>query len=265
MIIEVTAACALSRPAQAIALSGLVHHIFDSNTNAYITATMPHAVDIYTDEDLIVAACHNPLRQWLSEPDIAHDEDRKCGVIRYSTNAAVKFSRFLNAGEAACQRQAHLLTDPLVVRVPEVYYYFERGEGVNRWGYLVMEYIEGEKSDALPTPDQLRTIVGVIEHLGTKRGSVPGPVGGGRTYGMLWEDAEVEIRSVAELEKHFNDRLFDSYGGLWNEKRWQGIDVQPFRFQESELVLVHGGIRPHNFLWCSDGIPALLDWSEAGF
>lgn len=224
---------------------------------------MPHAVPINVDEDLIVEACAN--YDALSKFDSLYSRDRVDGVIRYSAITVIKFGGGITAEEARNQRHAHKVLDPLVVHVAEVYHYFERHRGPLRTGYLVMEYIEGEQCVDLPEYDQLHKIAGVIEHLASQYGDAPGPVGGGRADGVLCDDAEGEVKSVAELEKHFNDRLFDSYGGLWDEKRWRGTKVEPLCFQEREIVLVHGEIVPRNILWCPDGRPALLDWAVAGF
>ncbi|KAK4499622.1 hypothetical protein PRZ48_010140 [Zasmidium cellare] len=228
-----------------------------------VATIMPHAVPVEIDEDLIVEACEK--YDLLSDFDSSYPREKQDGVIRYSANAVVKYGAHVTAHEARNQRHAYRVLDPSIVRVPEVYHYFERQNGRFQIGYIVMELIAGQRCENLPASNKLHKIVNVVEHLASQHGNAPGPVGGGKSDGVLWDWAEEEIKSVAELEKHFNDRLFDKYGGVWDKRYWRGIKLEPLRFKESELVLVHGAICPQNILWCRDGRPALLDWSIAGF
>lgn len=228
---------------------------------------MPLATVVDINEDAIVAACKTyDFLNWI-HPEFDRDEMMTV-VIRYTADTIVKFGECeMTATNARNQAYAHQVLDPRIVRVPKVYHHFEAGEGYDRRGYTVMEYIEGKQCDWHPTSDEFQKIVAMIEHLATQHGKTVGPVGGGVSSNAMFDEFSPSIQTTAQLEKHFNERLLDRDGEAWCPRFWQRHDKvpQPLRFQQSDLVLVHGRISPAKILWCADGTPVLLDWSDAGF
>jgi serine/threonine protein kinase len=160
---------------------------------------------------------------------------------------AVKFGRPVYEEEARNQRHAHSILDPTIVRVPEVYHYFRR----DNVGYLVMEYIEGERCPNEVGSDIIDKVANIVTHLRTHHGTIPGPVGGGIVEALLFENEPIAIQDLADLETYFNDRLLG--------------ERDPVKFEESELVFCHNDIAPRNIIFCKDGTLSLIDWAHAGY
>jgi serine/threonine protein kinase len=191
------------------------------------------------EEDRIVACCDDPDRHLLSSDEYASE------VVKYKETMAVKFGEPVSDQEARNQRHARSILDPSIVRVPEVYHCFQRGE----IGYLVMEYIEGEPCPDDVRPDIIDKAANIVTHLRTHHGTIPGPVGGGLARALLFENEPIEIQDLADLETYFNDRLLVEKKG-------------PVKFEESELVFCHNDIAPRNVILCKDGLLALIDWAH---
>ncbi|KAF2164402.1 hypothetical protein M409DRAFT_56671 [Zasmidium cellare ATCC 36951] len=195
-----------------------------------------------TDEDRIVAACSDPDRHLLSDPEQGAD------IIKYSKSCIVKFGN-VSASEAMNQQLAHRILDPSIVRVPEVHHHFTRDSD----GYLVMQYIDGAPCGSQVARENVEKIAAAIKHLWSQSDlpvQAPGPIGGGMTQGMLWENEEIEIEDLQDLEKYWNDRLLGQ--------------MDHVRFESSQLAFVHCDVAPRNIIWSKDGIPTLLDWAHAG-
>lgn len=102
---------------------------------------MPFITDIYSDESLILAACTDPNRILVNDPDPQNFGKRSEEIIRYGAKAVIKSGRNVTEVESQNQAHAHKILAPAIVRVPQVYHYFTRGSTYSDWcGYLVMEY-----------------------------------------------------------------------------------------------------------------------------
>lgn len=64
----------------------------------------------------------------------------------------MKFGFLLSEDEARNQMKAYEILDPGIIRIPRVYRYFTDSQG---YGYLVMDYMEGEKKNAKAAGAQL--------------------------------------------------------------------------------------------------------------
>ncbi|KAK5713655.1 hypothetical protein LTR15_011355 [Elasticomyces elasticus] len=198
----------------------------------------------HKDEDAIVKCCRTSQRL-LGQPD-------DCGatfVVRYE-DAVVKFGVFYSR-EVANQRLAHSILDPKIVRVPEVYHYFRRG----KYGFLVMEYINGTPCDTVAQSEEIERIALAIQHINSRRGdrNKLGPAGGGITWGVVWVYEQIVIEDMEDMVKYFNDRL--------QEVAYEA----PVCFDKSPVVFVHCDIVQQNVIWCDDGALALLDSAHAGW
>ncbi|KAK0100153.1 hypothetical protein ONS95_008492 [Cadophora gregata] len=193
--------------------------------------------------DEIAAYCSNPNHTSLSKA--CYDNH----VVKLSEEAVVKFGRGIKEEEAKSLRRAYELVDHDVVRIPFVYRFFTKAQQ----GYIVMEYMRGRVIEPVEDHVLIERIADVVAYLTTIRGSVPGPLGGGVSSGILWSEHSEEplLHTVEEMENWFNRRL-----------RKQDPKV---RFSESELVLCHLDIAPRNFLLLEDDSICLLDWASAGF
>jgi len=86
------------------------------------------------------------------------------------------------------------------VRVPSVFLTFES----NRWGFIVMEFIDGETCDDQDSNDVAIALQFLVNIEGPN--SVPGPIGGGRIRHPFFIDRESEVPydSVGLLQAHVN-------------------------------------------------------------
>ncbi|KAL5317343.1 hypothetical protein ACEPPN_014438 [Leptodophora sp. 'Broadleaf-Isolate-01'] len=193
--------------------------------------------------DEIAAYCSNPNYASLSEA--CYDNH----VVKLSEEAVVKFGIGVKEEEAKGLRRAYELVDHDIVRIPLVYRFFIKAQQ----GYIVMEYMQGRVIKPVKEPGQIERIADILAYLTTIRGSIPGPLGGGVSIGILWSEHSEEplLHTVGEMESWFNRRL-----------RKQDPKV---RFSGSVLVLCHLDIAPRNFLLLEDGSMCLLDWASAGF
>ncbi|OAL35957.1 hypothetical protein AYO20_04863 [Fonsecaea nubica] len=70
-----------------------------------------------------------------------------------------KFGFLLSEDEARNQMKAYEILDPGIVHVPRVYRYFK---DYNRHGYIVMDYMKGERKEAITTPAQIRDMFRIL-------------------------------------------------------------------------------------------------------
>ncbi|KAH7317276.1 hypothetical protein BKA65DRAFT_111966 [Rhexocercosporidium sp. MPI-PUGE-AT-0058] len=193
--------------------------------------------------DEIAAYCSNPNHTSLSEA--CYDNH----VVKLSEGAVVKFGIGVKEEEAKSLRRAYELVDHDIVRIPFVYRFFIKAQQ----GYIVMEYMQGRVIKSVEDHVLIDRIADIVAYLTTIRGSIPGPLGGGVSSGILWSEHSEEplLHTVEEMESWFNRRL-----------RKQDPKL---RFNESVLVLCHLDIAPRNFLLLEDDSICLLDWASAGF
>ncbi|CZS96541.1 uncharacterized protein RAG0_05821 [Rhynchosporium agropyri] len=164
--------------------------------------------------DEIAAYCSNADHASLSE--VCYD----IHVVKLSEDAVVKFGLNVKEEEATSLRRACELVDQDI---------------------------------PVEEPVVVRRIADILAYLTIICGSVPGPLGGGESCGILWSEHSEEplLHSVEEMEIWFNRRL-----------RKQDHKLG---FGESVLVLCHLDLAPRNFLLLEDGSVCLLDWASAGF
>lgn len=191
----------------------------------------------------VIAACADP-----SPCDIVSQHGKR--IIKISDNTVVKWGPDVTEEEAENQRIAYELVDSRIVRVPRVYTFFfsdERG-----WGYIVIEFIEGNVIDPLEDPTAIKKVAGVLDYFSTLEHTIPGSLCGGFCRGLLFPETEDLIfDSLDNMERWFNSRLFEHDPKL--------------SFQGSKLVLCHLDVASRNILWQEDGPPCIIDWASAGY
>ncbi|XMA08967.1 hypothetical protein WAI453_001758 [Rhynchosporium graminicola] len=193
--------------------------------------------------DEIAAYCSNADHASLSEA--CYD----IHVVKLSEDAVVKFGLNVKEEEATSLRRAYELVDQDIVRIQIAYRFFIKAQQ----GYIVMEHMHGRVLQPVEEPVVVRRIADILAYLTTICGSVPGPLGGGVSCGILWSEHSEEplLHSFEEMEDWFNRRLRKQDHRL--------------RFGESVLVLCHLDLAPRNFLLLEDGSVCLLDWASSGF
>ncbi|KAK2867908.1 hypothetical protein FQN49_003348 [Arthroderma sp. PD_2] len=202
----------------------------------------------------LISLCRRTKKEkWLGNFQLG---DR---VIRLPGNIAVKYGAGILPGEAATQHYAYQHVNPDIVRVPQVYRYFQDPSTPKLpTGYLFMEYIPGQnlkEINNLDVNDEItKRVTRIISHLGEiKGGTVPGPVGGGAPLGYPWGDdgAKTEFASLRDVNAWVNRRI---------ESLGKAIDLTPY-----PLVLCHMDLCRRNIILMKDKSICLLDWGFAGF
>lgn len=206
---------------------------------------MPPDLDIRTATiDALVAVCSSASCTTLG--GAPNGSGRR--VVKISEQAAIKFGIGVTESEANNQRGAYQLLDPSIVRVPQVYRFFTKGQ----YGYIVMEYIKGQILTPLEDQRLIRRVARVLEHLAELSCRVPGPLRSGVPRGLLWpENEDLSFVNILDVERYFNSRLAKSSPRL--------------DFAQCSVVLCHLDVAPRNILWQEDGTICLLDWECAGF
>lgn len=144
--------------------------------------------------------------------------------------------------------KAYELLDPNIVVVPKVYRYFSHNDKI----YLVMQRIHGQVRKRIEDLHSIRRIADIIRHLQTHKSDTPGPLGGGVSRGLWWEEEDVNLRGqVSRFAEYINRRLIGPQQG-WT-------------FEMGEFVMNHNDIAPRNIIWMPDGRISLIDWAHAGF
>jgi thiamine kinase-like enzyme len=166
----------------------------------------------------------------------------------------VKFGLNVTAEEASNQTRAFELLDQAIIRVPQVYRYFNVSkQGSHDSGYIVMEYIHGKVygEEESPNDAQIEKTAQILKYFSTIEGERPGPLKGGISRGLLWRDnGKPDFGNVQQMERWLNVRLPD-------------VDAK-LRLEQYPLVLCHLDLAPRNFVWLADGSVCLLDWCSAG-
>lgn len=120
---------------------------------------------------------------------IVGDIDYGNKVLRISERIVVKCGYGVLLGEPATQKYVYQHLNCRVVRVPQVYRYFQvQDRPGSFWvkGYLFIEFIPGQTSDELDISsavDITERLANIVSELGrvTARDGIPGPpIGGGR-------------------------------------------------------------------------------------
>ena len=193
----------------------------------------------------IVQRCADPHRQLVSTTP---------HVVKLSDDVVVKFGMNVTAEEASNQTRAFELLDQAIVRVPQVYRYFNVSkQGSHDSGYIVMEYIHGKVygEEESPNNAQVEKTAQILNYFSTIKGERPGPLEGGASLGLLWEEnGKPVFKNVQQMERWLNVRLPD-------------VDAK-LRLEKYPLVLCHLDLAPRNFVWLADGSVCLLDWCSAG-
>jgi thiamine kinase-like enzyme len=174
-------------------------------------------------------------------------------VIKLSEEVVVKFGWNVTAEEANNQRKAFDLLDPRIVRIPQIYRYFTHNtqDGFPPTGFIVMEYIQGKILQS-PNSDQIDQLAHILLYFSTIRSQHPGPLQGGISRGLLWEDSgKPSFKTVHQMESWLNVRLPDV--------------VSKLALGKYPLVLCHLDLAPRNIIWLADGSVCLIDWASAGF
>ncbi len=208
------------------------------------TATSPE-FDVHTATiDALVAVCSSASCIILGgAPD---GSGRR--IVKISEQVVVKFGIGVTESEANNQKEAYLLLDPGIVRVPQVYRFFTKGQH----GYIVMEYVEGQVLISLDDQHLVHRVARILAHLTEFSCRIPGPLRSGVPRGLFWpENEDLSFEDIMDVEIYFNSRLASGSPQL--------------NLRHSSVVLCHLDVAPRNILWQSNGIICLLDWECAGF
>nr|OQO31367.1 hypothetical protein B0A51_03362 [Rachicladosporium sp. CCFEE 5018] len=201
--------------------------------------------DRYDDTDGIpsrtevIEICRSPSREVLSAADTDPEVVRLRGF-------AIKHGS-VDVSEFRTQREAYRLVDPDILKIPQVYTFFQQDEE----GFLVMEHVPGRTVSTLDSRS-VAAVADALIHLHGFTGSTPGPVSGGTSKGLLWDNDEpIDFTSKDHLEEHLNRRLIHTA---------RRIDLS-----DCELSFTHLDPVPRNIRFTHDGRACLLDWGSAGY
>ncbi|CAD0098120.1 unnamed protein product [Aureobasidium mustum] len=168
-------------------------------------------------------------------------------TLMFSSELVIKHVR-VTLEECRNQVRAYELLDPSIVVVPKVYRYFSHNDNI----YLVMQRIHGQVRKRVEDLQSVRRIADIIRHLQTHKSNIPGPLGGGISRGLWWENEDADLRGeVARFAEYIKRRLKGPQQG-WT-------------FDMGEFVMNHNDIAPRNIIWMPDGSISLIDWAHAGF
>lgn len=192
----------------------------------------------------IIELCARPVAAvWLNDPRSSNR------VLKLSQHCVVKYGPGVTEIEADNQRRAFELLDPAIVRVPRVYSFFTH----QRTGYLLMEFIEGERLSQL-SDAHFDKLIAILTHFRGITGEIPGNLcGKGVVVGNPFpDDAERSFATKLELEAYFGRRLLRNQSYQLN-------------FASTSLVFTHRDLAPRNIIWLKHGSVCLLDWMTGGF
>ncbi len=152
-------------------------------------------IDVHTATiDALVAACSSAsCHQTLGE--VPSGSGRR--IVKISEQAVIKSGLGVTESEANIQREAYLLLDPIIVRVPRVYRSFTKGQN----GYIVMEYIEGQVLSPLEDQGLIYKVARTLTYLAEFSSRVPGPLRPGIPRGLFWPDSEDIFQGYAGYRK----------------------------------------------------------------
>lgn len=170
-------------------------------------------------------------------------------VLKIDSRTAVKFGPGVSKDEAENQAAISTMVNQEIVRVPKVYDWFQDAEG---WGYLVMEFMTGERAGHLDEDKYKTKLLRVIEHLHSLTAAKIGPLHQGPHRAIIFgENSSPVLPSTKDVEAWFTRRL--------------GKDNGIVDFSHFDLVLCHLDLTCRNMLWIEGQPPCLLDWACAGF
>ena len=208
--------------------------------------TVPPKIDVHTATiDALVALCSSASCETLGGPSSII-----CGrrIVKVSDQAVIKFGIGVTESEANNQRGAYQLLNPSIVRIPQVYRFFNQGQ----YGYIIMEYIKGQVVTPLEDQHLIHRVACILTNLAKISCHFPGPLMSGVPRGLFWpENEELSFKTMRDVERYFNSRLV---------KGGPQLD-----FSKCSAVLCHLDVAPRNVLWQEDGSICLLDWEYAGF
>lgn len=193
------------------------------------------------DDTEIISECNDPNRHIIGGFAGATE------IVYLTCDLVVKVGD-VRQEEAASQQAAYDLLDPRILIILRVCRFFEH----DGRGFLVMDYVKGQRRCQIEDHDSLSRISEALCHLHKQRSLSPGPPGGSSTSGILWpDDRQITFRSKTDIEDFLNRRLFNSTSKL--------------DFQDEPLVFCHLDIAPRNFIWLEDDRLCLVDWAHAGY
>lgn len=170
-------------------------------------------------------------------------------VLQLDSRTAVKFGPGVSKDEADNQAAVSTMVNQEIVRVPKVYDWFQDAEG---WGYLVMEFMAGERARHLSEDNYISKVSNVVGHLHSLTATHIGPLHQGPHRGIIFgENSSPVLKSTKEVEAWFTRRLCNDNGKV--------------DFGRFDLVLCHLDFTCRNVLWIDGQPPCLLDWACAGF
>jgi hypothetical protein len=161
----------------------------------------------------------------------------------------IKFGPGVIEDEAKNQAKAYEVVDHNIVRVSKVHRFFTDPHG---WGYLIMDFMDGRITDLIEDQAKVIAVATILAYFATLYRDIPGPLGGGASYGLLFEDAgQPTFRNIADIERWCNCRIFA------HEAKLDHRGYKPVQY--------HLDVAPRNFLWRDEKPPCLLDWSSGGY
>jgi Phosphotransferase enzyme family len=201
--------------------------------------------DISTTNEEIVTLCQD-VRFSLGGESGYH-------VTRIAQNAVVKWGANVSVDEASIQDFVQEHANACILKVPEVFRFFQIPHGYRQYGYLVMEYVKGQHMDEVLQKEMLPTLCSAISHLWSipvPFNHRPGPFCGGQPRGYVWSDngPPRSFRTLAELEAFIN---------------WCANPTERFTFTGSPPVICHMDLAARNILRLTDGRVCILDWEFA--
>nr|OQO23709.1 hypothetical protein B0A51_10917 [Rachicladosporium sp. CCFEE 5018] len=213
------------------------HPSFDLSIMA--ESSQYHDTDDVPSRTEVIEACRWPGREFLS----AADTDPEVIKLR---GFAIKHGS-VDISEFHTQRGARQLVDPDILKVPKVYTFFQQDEE----GFLVLEHVPDRTLSILDSKS-IAAIADALIHLHGFTRSTQGPVSGGTSKGLLWDnDKPIIFTSKYYLEEHLNRKL------LHTSRR---IDLRDCRLSFTHLDPV-----PRNVRFTQDGRACPLDWGSAGY
>lgn len=133
-------------------------------------------------------------------------------MVKLSEEVVVKFGGGVTIEEANNQSKVFELLHHNIVCVPQVYRFFDRilNCGYPPSGFIVIGYVYG-KVLQFPDKSQIGQIAQIISYFSCIQGQHRGPLQGGVSHGLLWEEngERTACKTVRQIEKWLNFRLLD--------------------------------------------------------
>lgn len=202
--------------------------------------------DTATDDEIVQHCSRSNVNR-----NVISEIEGGLSVIKISENAVIKYGMGVTRFEAYNQQRAYETLSPAIIRVPQVYHFFV--SGLNGFGYLIMEYIDGQTMTSVKDPDlYLERMAEVLRCFEQIRQETPGPFHGGVAFGQLWLDYDpIAPTTVSDIEEYYNQRQL---------KRRSHLKLTSY-----PLIFCHLDIATRNILVLEDDSLCLIDWNSAGF